>query len=180
MVRISALHSATAILPALLLATALNAQTIGQGSTPRTVSKVRIVRLSQVKGQVQMDRAMGRGLEPAIANLPIVEKSRLETGNGMAEIEFEDNSTLRVTADSVVEFPRLDRLPGGTTESSVRLVKGTAYMSLVKSPGNEFDLLFGEQTLRLPASSHVRLEVDDSAAKLAVLEARRAFKVPRV
>jgi hypothetical protein len=96
----------------------------------------------------------------------------------MAEIEFEDNSTLRVTADSVVEFPRLDRLPGGATESSVRLVKGTAYMSLVKSPGNEFDLLFGEQTLRLPASSHVRLELDDSAAKLAVLEGTASIEGP--
>jgi hypothetical protein len=178
MVRFSALHSATAILPALLLAAALNAQTDDQSSAPRPVSKVRIVRLSQVKGEVQMDRAMGRGLEPAIANLPIVEGSRLETGNGVAEIEFEDNSTLRVTGDSVVEFPKLDRLPGGTTESAVRLVKGMAYVSLMKSPGSEFNLLFGEQSVRLAASSHVRLEVGEKQAKLAVLEGTVTIEGP--
>jgi hypothetical protein len=117
-----------------------------------------------------MDRDNGRGFEPAITNLPIVEHSRLQTAMGVAEVEFEDNSTLRITPDSIVEFPQLERLPAGTTASSVRVVKGMAYVSLVKTQGNEFNLLFGQQKLQLPPSSHIRLQVNETEAKLAVLD----------
>ena len=128
------------------------------------------MRLSEVKGTVQLDRNTGRGYEPAMANLPIVEQSRLETGMGIAEVEFEDNSTLRIAPSSIVEFPQLDRLPSGATASTVRLVKGTAYVSLLKTRGNEFNLLFGQQKLQLPPSSHIRLQLDASQATLAVLD----------
>jgi hypothetical protein len=170
MIRTSAARIATVSLPILLLAATLTAQSGVQAGQPASVSKVRIVRLSQVKGAVQIDRDTGRGFEPAIANLPIVEKSRLQTNDGVAEIEFEDNSSLRLAPDSIVEFPKLERLPGGTTVSSVHLVKGMAYVSLMKTPGNEFNLLLGEQNLRLPASSHVRLQIEGTEAKLAVLD----------
>ena len=170
MIRLSAASTATASLAALLLAATLFAQAGDQPAETRPVSKVRIVRLSQVKGVVHLDRGSGRGLETAIANLPIVEKSRLQTGMGVAEIEFEDNTTLRVAPNSIVEFPRLERLPGGTTVSSVELVKGMAYVSLMKTPGNEFNLLFGKQSLRLQPASHIRLQLEDTDAKLAVLD----------
>jgi hypothetical protein len=171
---------ATAGMSALLLATTLAAQSSDQEAAPSQVppeqvssapvSKVRIVRLSEVKGDVQLDRNTGRGFEPATANLPIVEKNRLQTGTGVAEVEFEDNSTLRLAPDSAVEFPKLERLPGGTTASSVLVLKGMAYVSLMKTPGNEFDLLFGQQMLRLPPASHIRLQLGDTEAKVAVLD----------
>lgn len=171
MTRFSATHAAVS-LSALLLAVTLSAQSSDDTTSaqPAGVSKVRIVRLSQVKGAVQMDRGIDRGLEPAIANLPVVEKSTLQTGTGVAEVEFEDNSTLRVGPNSIVEFPRLERLPGGTTVSSVHLLKGMAYVSLMKSPGNEFNLLFGQENLRLASASHVRLELAGEDAKLAVFD----------
>jgi hypothetical protein len=157
-------------LAATLPAQAPPAQTTNEAAPPAGVSKVRIVRLSEVKGEVQLDRDIGRGFEPAIANLPIVEHSRLQTSMGVAEVEFEDNSTLRITPDSLVEFPQLERLPAGTTASSVHVIKGMAYVSLVKTRGNEFNLLFGQQKLQLPPSIHIRLHVDGSEAKLAVLD----------
>ena len=68
-------------------------------------SHVRIVRLSSVEGQVQMDRATGQGLERAILNTPIVEGVRLVTGSdGLAEVEFENQSALRLADDSEVKF----------------------------------------------------------------------------
>ena len=76
-------------------------------------SKVRIVRLSEVKGEVQMDRQTGKGFEAAMANLPVVEGSKLKTGDGVAEVEFEDNSTVRLALNSEVEFPKLELLPSG-------------------------------------------------------------------
>jgi FecR protein len=146
------------------------AQTTNEAAPSSGASKVRIVRLSEVKGEVQLDRDTGRGFEPAMTNLPIVEHNRLRTAMGVAEVEFEDNSTLRITPDSLVEFPQLERLPAGTTASSVHVIKGMAYVSLVKTQGNEFNLLFGQQKLQLPPSTHIRLHVDDSEAKLAVLD----------
>ena len=98
---------------------------LAQPAKAQDYSNIRIVRLSEVKGEVQLDRNIGRDFEPAIANMPIVEDSRLQTATGVAEVEFEDNSTLRLAPDSLVEFPRLDRLgprlrtgPATTTPSS--------------------------------------------------------------
>jgi hypothetical protein len=162
---------ATALLSMLCLAAGLQAQTADSQSTSDKGSKVRIVRLSEVKGSVQMDRAIGRGMETAIANLPIVEQTRLQTGMGAAEVEFEDNSSLRMGPDSVVEFPKLERMPNGGTVSWARVLKGSAYVSMLKANSkDEFDLLFGAQKVTLPGSSHVRLEMGSGDAKLAVLE----------
>jgi len=145
-------------------------QQMDQSAPTVHMSKVRIVRLSEIKGEVQMDRNLGRGFEPAIANLPVVEKSRLQTETGAAEVEFEDNSSMRLAPNSLMEFETLERMPGGTTVSSVRLVRGMAYVSLMKTAGNEFNLLFGQQSVRLQPASHVRLQLGGTEAKLAVLD----------
>lgn len=168
--RVSAAQIASASLAVLLAFPAVIAQSSEGAGASAGVSKVRIVRLSEVKGEVQMDRGAGGGFEPALANLPIVEKCSLRTGDGVAEVEFEDNSSLRVAPNSEVEFPTLERLASGATVSSVRVVKGMAYVSLMKGGENEFDLLFGEQSLKLSPASHVRLQLVGSEAKLAVLD----------
>ena len=166
----SALVATAAASLLLLAATALSAQTADAADTSSGVSKVRIVRLSEVKGQVQLDRNNGRGFEPGIPNLPIVENSKLKTGEGVAEIEFEDNSSLRVAPGSVVEFPELDRQASGGTVSTVHLVQGMAYVSLVKSNSNQFNLMFGDQKLAIPAPSHIRLQLEGTEARLAVFD----------
>ncbi len=162
--------AASACISVLFLLGTLPAQTTNEAGPPSEVSKVRIVRLSEVKGAVQLDRNTGRGYEPVLANLPIVEHSRLQTGMGIAEVEFEDNSTLRIAPNSIVEFTQLDRLAGGSTVSSVRLVQGMAYVSMLKTKGNEFNILFGQQKLQLPPSSHIRLQMDGAQATLAVFD----------
>lgn len=161
----------TAVFSLFLITAALPAQTADTAAPPAGVTKVRIVRLSEVKGNVQVDRNTGSGFEAAMPNLPIVEQNRLETGTGVAEVEFEDNSTVRLAPDSEVIFPQLERLADGTTVSSVQLLKGTAYVSLVKKAhGDDFSLLFGQQKLELAPASHVRLQMEGGNAKLAVLD----------
>jgi len=132
-------------------------------------SKVRIVRLSEVKGAVQMDRQTGKGFEGAMANLPVVEGSKLKTADGVAEVEFEDNSTVRLGMNSEVEFPKLELLPSGAKSSSVTVLQGTVYVSLINTKGNEFSVKFGQQTVSLPPDSHVRLQLTPTEANLAVL-----------
>src|SRR5262245_44683723 len=59
----------------------------------RADSQVRIVRLSYVDGDVQIDRRDGRGFERAILNMPVTSGVRLRTGDdARAEVEFEKGS----------------------------------------------------------------------------------------
>jgi len=63
-------------------------------------SQVRIVRLSNVEGTVQVEPQRGKGYENAFLNMPMVEGMKLATkDNGRAEVEFEDGSTLRITPE---------------------------------------------------------------------------------
>lgn len=162
---------------AFLLVSAVYAQSADSNPNESSpgASKVRIVRLSQVKGVVQIDRHIGRGFENAITNLPVVQQSQIRTGVGLAEVEFEDNSSLRIAPNSVVDFPRLEREASGATASTVHLIQGTAYVSLVKqqdkkAPVNQFAVVFGSRTLNLDPATHLRVEVLDSEAKLAVFD----------
>jgi hypothetical protein len=140
-----------------------------QISTPASGnSKVRIVRLSEVKGEVQIDRKIGQGFGSAMANLPVTEGARLKTGNGVAEVEFEDNSTVRIAPNSLIEFPKLELLPSGAKSSAVNVVQGMVYVSLVNTKGNEFTLTFGQEKLNLPPDTHIRLDMTTGEAKLAV------------
>jgi hypothetical protein len=141
-------------------------------------SKVRIVRLSEVKGEVQMDRQTGKGFEAAMANLPVVEGSKLKTADGVAEVEFEDNSTVRVGLNSEIEFPKLELLPSGAKSSSVTVLQGTVYVSLINTKGNEFSVKFGQQTVSLPPDSHVRLQLTPTEANLAVLHGEALVDQP--
>ena len=50
-----------------------------------------MVRLSQVQGEVKIDRNLGQGYEKAFLNLPIAQGVKLQTKNdGRAEVEVED------------------------------------------------------------------------------------------
>jgi hypothetical protein len=141
-------------------------------------SKVRIVRLSEVKGAVQMDRQTGKGFEAAMANLPVVEGSKLKTADGVAEVEFEDNSTVRLGLNSEVEFPKLELLRSGAKSSSITVLQGTVYVSLINTKGNEFSVQFGQQTVSLPPDSHVRLQLTPTEANLAVLRGEALVEQP--
>jgi hypothetical protein len=131
-------------------------------------SEVRIVRLSQVNGEVQLDRKTDRGFEAAFANLPIVQNQRLQTHDGLAEVEFEDNTTLRITPNTLIEFPALQRSASGATITRVKILSGTLYASLANTKGNEFTVTIGNDTIALTPTSHIRIDVGTPTSKLAV------------
>ena len=142
--------------------------TLSEASPPSSgVSTVRIVRLSQVNGEVQLDRKTDRGFEAAFANLPIIQNQRLQTHDGVAEVEFEDNTSLRITPDSLIEFPVLQRTSSGATITGVKLIRGSLYVSLANSKGNEFTVTVGDDKIVLTPSSHIRIDVG-TPSKLAV------------
>jgi hypothetical protein len=132
-------------------------------------SQARIVRLSQVDGDVQIDRNLGQGYEKAFLNLPVTEGAKLRTGqDARAEVEFDDGSTLRLTPGSVLEFPELTRHDSGARASSVELQEGTAYLNFKGEKGEEFNFGFGRQNLTLKKPSHLRVELKDASATVAV------------
>lgn len=144
---------------------------------PAGSSQIRIVRLSQARGVVQMDRAMGRGFEAAILNMPVVHGARLRTGQGVAEVEFEDNSSLRLTPESEVRFAQLSRLPDGHTLTTVQAVKGTVYVSLEGTKGNQFALSDGAARVLLLPGTRMRLDASRPDTELAVLRGSSALQV---
>src|SRR5258705_5700058 len=113
-------------------------------------SQARIVRLSQVDGEVQIDRNSGQGYEKAFINLPVTQGTKLRSGqDARAEIEFEDGSTLRITPGTVVEFRELGRRDSGAGASTMELQGGTAYLNFKGNKQDEFTLAFGQDRLAL-------------------------------
>jgi hypothetical protein len=167
---------------ATLLALALSSSAVLAQTTPDPsdgTSEVRIVRLSQARGKIEMDRNTGNGFEAAFPNLPVTQGAKLRTGEGVAEVEFEDNSTLRLAPDTVVEFPQLNRTATGATTSSVNVLKGTVYIGLAKTSqtiANTFTLTCDRGKIILPPSSHIRLDAGSAETSLAVFEGNAQFE----
>jgi len=136
-------------------------------------SKVRIVRLSDVQGSVQIDRGTGQGYEKAFLNLPLVEGSRLKTGrDGRAEVEFEDGSALRISQDSELAFPRLALSDDGGKRTSVKLISGLMYVHSSGSKKDRLDIEFGHESMTVAEAAHFRVGLDETEATLAVFKGK--------
>ncbi len=89
-----------------------------------------IVRLSYVEGDVRISRGEKKkhdknsGWEQAVADLPLETGYSLVTGNGRAEIELEDASTIYLAENSVLTFNDLHTV-GGIPYSEAALLAGT-------------------------------------------------------
>ena len=144
-------------------------------SPPPGSTKVAIAWLSGLKGEVQLANSTGAEFQPAHAHTPVTEGNVVQTGMGRAEVEFDDNSAVRLGPYSSVEFRRLELLASGARTSNVSVSKGTVYVSIipayvVKTRWDDFQVVFGQHLLHLQPSSHVRLELDATGARLAVLD----------
>jgi hypothetical protein len=131
-------------------------------------SQARIVRLSDVKGTVQIDKNSGLGFENAFDNLPITQGTQLRTRDtGRAEIEFEDGSTLRIAPDSTLVFSTLGLSDAGKRISTINVLEGRTYVNWLGRSGDEFTLSFSQETVKLTEAAHFRVTVNSSAAQVA-------------
>jgi len=136
-------------------------------------SKARIVRLSDVQGSVQIDRAAGNGFEKAFLNLPVIEGARLKTGaDGRAEVEFEDGSALRIVPHSEIEFTRLALGDDGQKLNTVQLNAGVAYVNVHSKKGDQFTLQFGHESVTVAESAHFRVDLDPDQTTVAVFKGK--------
>jgi len=151
-------RSVVSVLAAFLLATPLFADSLA-----------RIVRLSDVQGNVQIDRRTGEGFESALQNLPVTEGTRITTkDDGRVEIEFEDGSTLRLAPNTSVEFTRLSLRDSGGKNTELDLSEGTAYFNIDLGKRDDFVVTLAHRTINLDRSARFRATMEQSQAFVAV------------
>jgi len=133
-------------------------------------SHVRIVRLSYLSGQVQTDRATGQGLERAMLNIPIPQGVRIVTGNdGLAEVEFENESALRIAEDSEIQFRTLSMSDTGAKVNEIEVVKGVVYLD-ARSKGDIYRLKGGDSTFLVQRDTQLRLSANGDQILLSVFK----------
>jgi hypothetical protein len=126
-------------------------------------SQPQIVRLSFVQGDVRI--APGNGKHPdlsgqweqAVVNTPIEQNFSLATGDGRAEIEFENGSTAYLAENSVLLFEKLYAVDGVPT-TQVRLITGTATFSVLPAPKEKFTVETTTDELTFPKKSFLRVD----------------------
>lgn len=136
-------------------------------------SHVRIVRLSDIEGTVQIDRNTGQGFEKALMNMPVTQGVKLKTGaGGRAEVEFENGTVVRVADNSSVEFEDLSLRSDGQRVSNVRVDDGTVYVNYKKKGGDDFRLAAGNEAINFDhdRDAHFRLQLENGQASVAVFK----------
>ena len=134
-------------------------------------SQARIVRISDVEGNVQIDRATGDGYEKAFLNMPMTEGVRLRTTEAArAQVEFEGGSTIHLVPNTNLQFTNLSLRSSGAKVSTIDLQKGQAYFNFTGKHDDEFKITFAEQSATLTRSAHLRIDVDNGSASVAVFK----------
>src|SRR5947209_8882987 len=139
------------------------------GASALADSHVRIVRLSYLDGDVELDKGDGRGFSTAYLNMPVTQDSKLWARDGQAEVEFEDGSSIRLTPDTIVAFNDLSLDNNGGRNSSVELQQGTAYFDVRRRDSDHFQLQFGREQVQLLKSARFRVDADKSHYEVAVM-----------
>lgn len=132
-------------------------------------SHVRIVRLSYVNGDVEIDKGDGHGFITAFMNMPVLHQSKLWAKDGIAEVEFENGSSIRLTPDTIVAFNDLSSDADGRLMTKVELNQGTAYFDIRHRDPDTFELELGRDRVKLPQSAHFRVDSANREFEIAVL-----------
>ncbi len=99
----------------------------------------RVVRLSYVEGHVQVGSQDAPPIDTAVANMPLVQGSTVETGqDGRAELQFEDGSLVRLVPNSRLELTGLSGNAAGSLNTDVNLLSGEGYFELNPASGDQF------------------------------------------
>lgn len=169
---IRTLFLAALFLPPLALAQPAAAQSHGP----------RIVRLSQVDGDVRYTREFhGDPLsdssavwDSALLNLPVRQGYALATGNGRAEVEFENGAMAFLAENSVLEFYDLSLQDGAFTTRLV-LRQGTAEFYVNPRSDDYFSVTGGDFTAEARERTTFRFDNFDDGSSVSILQGRAAI-----
>jgi len=138
-------------------------------------SHARIVRLSQVQGEVKVARtgssegSSGQNLnwEEAVVNLPIREGYVLATGNGRAVVEFEHGAMAYLADNSVLQFTGL-ALSDGARLTELTLTQGTATFYANPASEDSFVVKSPSVEVKLARKGRFRLDTYDDGSVVDV------------
>lgn len=127
-------------------------------STAWADSQARIVRLSYLEGDVQLDRGDGGGFIRAFLNMPLIERASVWTKeDGRAEIEFEDGSTIRLAPNTILVFTALRLRDDGSRATVVDLSDGVGYFHIRDRKHDTFQLSTGARAFTLEKTAQFRV-----------------------
>lgn len=139
-------------------------------------SNARIVRVTFLQGDVRYHRE-GKDSGPAALNLAIEPGFGMETGDGFAEVEFEDNVVLRLAKKSSVLFTKL-ALTDGRRETQVSVFRGTAIITANLARGDELSVAVSNLNLTVPRSGRFRVDVTSTEIWVTALGGKVDFTSP--
>jgi hypothetical protein len=131
----------------------------------------RAVRLSYVDGDVHLFQGTQVLTDQAVANTPLFEGTRIETGdNGRAEIQFEDGSVARVSPDSSLTLSILQGLSASSERNAeLQVNSGLCYFELQgESDQNHMRVRFGDNVVTASGFTVIRVDVDNPPGEVAV------------
>ncbi len=130
-------------------------------------SYARIVRLSYVQGDVQVQRPEETGWEDALVNLPIRKGYQISTRQGRAEIEFESGAVARLAEDTLLQFTELALADGGRL-TQLSLFRGTATFYANLSSDDRFLVTTPHFNITVPRNARFRIDAADDGATVSV------------
>jgi hypothetical protein len=150
-------------------------------SAPAPETFPQIVRISYIEGDVRVSRGTQGGApkdvdwEKAVDGLPLQGGFTLATGEGRAEIEFEDASTLYLAPNSVLIFNDLEST-GNVLHTELALLTGTVTLENHPDiPGATFILRTPTDTLAMQHGQKSNVRVTSYMDTLAVTPLEGGF-----
>lgn len=135
-------------------------------------NNIRIVRLSLVQGDVQIDRNAEDGWEQAINNMPVIAGARIYAAeNSKAELEFEDGSSVRLVGPAQITMLNLSAANDGSRINQVQVDSGLVYVNARLHHHDDFRVLAPTgEIFVVTRPSHLRFTVDEQTASLSMLD----------
>jgi hypothetical protein len=141
----------------------------GTSAQEQEVSYARIVRLSYVGGDVQVNRPEESGWQQAMLNLPIKQGYQIATGQGRAEIEFESGAVARLAENSSLLFNELSLIDGGRV-THLTLTQGTATFYANLSSDDRFTVSTPHLNIGIPRNARFRVDCGNDGATVTVFK----------
>jgi hypothetical protein len=134
-------------------------------------SHARVVRLSYVSGTVTMRRPTSPEWQNATVNTPIQEGFELSTsGDGFAEVEFENGSTARLGEISKLMFNQLGLSAAGDKLNGMTFEQGYATFHLLPGGNDTYHVKVGDVTLTANGKSEFRTDIQQDRFRVEVFD----------
>lgn len=132
---------------------------------------VRVVRLSDVEGMVQIQRGNEVQFSQAVMNMPLIQGSCISTGaDGRAEVEFEDGSVVRMTPNSSIVLSRLEAATNGNLTTTAEQLGGLVYYELRSDPRSAYEVMLGDRTIKPSVNSTFRVNMATGTPDVSVID----------